>query len=381
MTRTLVLGAGFGGLAVATGLRQSLPEEHEIVLVDERESFAMGLRKLWDIVGIGTIAEGSRSRESLNERGIRFVQEEIVAIDPARRSAVIGGESMDGDHLVVALGARSRPDLVQGLESHGHNAWDIDGVPRLREAFDSLDRGRIVIAIAGAPYRCPPAPYELTMLLDDVLRERGIRNRIELEVSTLAPMLMPNAGLAGSQLIADLLDAKEIGHSVGRGVERIEAGRVIYADAELEFDLLIGIPPDRAPGVVTESGLTGEGEWVEVDRGTLATKHEGVFAIGDINQIKLANGLPMPMAGSFAELQGERVAGAIAAEILGTDPPAPFDGRGACFLEVGTAQAAMVEGEFFAEPEPQVQITEPTTTHAAEKRSFESERLARWFGA
>jgi sulfide:quinone oxidoreductase len=76
-----------------------------------------------------------------------------------------------------------------------------------------------------------------------------------------------------------------------------------------------------------------------------------------------------------------RVAAAIAADAQGGDPPPPFDGRGACFIEMGTAEAALVDGDWYATPEPLVTIAEPAAAHAAEKRLFETERLGRWFGA
>jgi sulfide:quinone oxidoreductase len=104
-----------------------------------------------------------------------------------------------------------------------------------------------------------------------------------------------------------------------------------------------------------------------------------VFAIGDVTQIKLANGLPLPKAGIIAELEGTRVAAAIAAELRGGGAPAPFDGRGHCFLEMGRSSATLIEGEFYAEPEPSVQIRGPSAHNAEEKRLFETERLSRWF--
>lgn len=44
--RTLILGGGFGGIAAGVELRRLQPE-HEVVLVDRKPGFAMGLRKLW----------------------------------------------------------------------------------------------------------------------------------------------------------------------------------------------------------------------------------------------------------------------------------------------------------------------------------------------
>jgi sulfide:quinone oxidoreductase len=226
--------------------------------------------------------------------------------------------------------------------------------------------------IAGVPYTCPPAPYECAFLVDEHLRARGVRERAELVVSTVQPMLLPNAGKEGSAWIAEQLSARGISFHVGNKVERVEPGRVLFADGQLEFDLLIAVPPHRAPEVV--------GDWLQVDPATLATQHERVFALGDVTQIMLANGLPLPKAGVIAEHEGLRVAAAIAADIGGREPPPPFDGRGYCFVEVGASSAALVQGEFFAQPEPRVAITDASAEHAEAKRRFERERLARWFG-
>ena len=118
-----------------------------------------------------------------------------------------------------------------------------------------------------------------------------------------------------------------------------------------------------------------------VDPGTLATGFERVFAVGDVVQIKLANGLPLPKAGVMAEAQAARVAAAIVADVRGEPPPPPFDGTGHCFLETGKHTAALIEGEFFARPEPRVALQGISEAHAEAKRRFESERLDRWFGS
>lgn len=379
-TRTLILGGGFGGLTVATELERLLGRGHEVVLVDRNEHFSMGLRKLWELVGHATVAEGTRSRAVLAKRGIRVLREEILAIDPLAPAATLSGETLAADYLVIALGAVSRPDLVPGLATHGHDVWALAGVPGAAGALAQFDGGRIVVLIAGAPYPCPPAPYECAVHVHEHLRERGLRDRSEIAVATVQPLLMPNAGREGSAWMGDRLTERGIEHRVGVKIEGIEPGRVVLADGELEFDLLICVPPHRAPTVVEASGLTGEGQWIRVDAGTLETSHPRVFAVGDVTQIPLANGLPLPKAGVIAELEGERVAAAIAADVQGSQAPRPFDGHGVCFIELGTASAALVDGDFYAAPEPRVSIAEPSADHAAEKRSFESERLQRWFG-
>lgn len=381
MTRTLILGGGFGGLTVATELKRILGTDHDVVLVDREEHFSMGLRKLWELVGHATIADGSRSRDALGDRGVRVISGEVEAIDATARTAIVDGETIESDFLVIALGAISRPELVSGLAEHGHDVWSVAGVPAATEALAQFDGGRIVVLIAGAPYPCPPAPYECAMHIHEHLRERGLRDRSEIAVSTVQPMLMPNAGRDGSTWMSEQLTLRGIAHQVGSKIERVEPGRVVLAEGELEFDLLFTVPPHRAPAVVKASGLTGDGEWIAVDPGTLATSHANVFAIGDVTQIPLANGLPLPKAGVIAELEGLRVAAAIAAGLRGSEAPPPFDGTGACFIEMGAASATLVQGNWYATPEPLVSIAEPDAAHAAEKRAFESERLERWFGA
>jgi sulfide:quinone oxidoreductase len=381
MKRTLVLGGGFGGIAVATELKRLLGDEHDVVLVDRSEHFSMGLRKLWELVGHATIADGSRSRDALATHGIRVVRDEIEAIDPAARSATVGGEVVRADYLVVALGAVPRPDLIPGLVAHGHDLWSTAGVSGAARALAGLEGGRILVLVAGAPYPCPPAPYECVMHIHESLRARGIREATELSVATVQPMLMPNAGVEGSTWMGERLSERGIAFRTGVKIDRVEQGTLVLDDGELPFDLLVAVPPHRAPDVVVRGGLTGESGWIPVDRATLVTRHDRVYAVGDVTGIVLSSGLPLPKAGVIAELEGLRVAAAIAADASGAAEPEPFAGAASCYVEMGTEIAARMDVKFFAEPAPEIAFVDPSAERAAEKRRFESERLARWFGA
>jgi sulfide:quinone oxidoreductase len=378
--RTLILGGGFGGIAAGVELRRLEPE-HEVVIIDRKPSFAMGLRKLWELVGHAPVADGRRERRLLERHRIEFVEAEIRSVDAAGRSVETSAGAHSADHLVIALGAISRPDLVPGLVEHGHDVWAFAGVAPAARALAELGGGRVVVLVAGAPYPCPPAPYECALHLDEYLRDRGLRDRVELTVCTLQPILMPNAGRAGSDWMAEQLAARAITSRVGTKAELVEAGRVVFADGgEQPFDLLITVPPHRAPDVVSAGGLTGAHGWIAVDPGTLATSYPGVYAVGDVTLIPLPNGMPLPKAGVMAELHGLRVARAIAAEISRAEPPPPFDGRGFCPIELGTRSAARVDGDWYATPEPIVTIDGPSAERADEKAEFEREHLTRWFG-
>jgi sulfide:quinone oxidoreductase len=379
--RTLILGGGFGGIAAAVELRQRLGDDHEIVLVDRKPEFAMGLRKLWELVGHAPVSDGSRPRALLERHGVDVRQVEITAIDAGGRAADTTEGRLEGDHLVIALGAESRPDLVPGLAEHGNDVWAFEGVAGAAEALRAFDGGRLLVLVAGAPYPCPPAPYECSIHLHEHLLARGLRERTELSVATLAPILMPNAGEDGSRWMGRQLDAREIGHRVGAKTERVEAGRVVLQGGdEIPFDLLIAVAPHRPPQVVAASGLTAEHGWIAVDPGTLETSFERVYAVGDVMLVQLPSGLPFPKAGVMAEAEGTRVARAIAAELRGEEEPPPFDGTGYCPVELGPGSAALVQGQWYAEPEPVVTISGVSAAHAADKEAFEREHLTRWFG-
>ncbi|MDP2470315.1 MAG: FAD/NAD(P)-binding oxidoreductase [Candidatus Palauibacterales bacterium] len=380
MARVLVLGGGFGGVSTATQLRRRLADEHEILLIDRSSTFVMGLRKLWDLFGIGSIAQGTRDLRALESQGIRFERREVLEIDPVRRTITTHRGSLEADYLVVALGAEPRPDLVPGLSEHAHNVWAASGVPGLKAALAAFAGGEIVVAIAGMPYPCPPAPFECAMLLEDQLRGRGLRGGFGITVTTPKPILLPNAGAEGSAWLAEQLVGREIGFETGREVKRVEAGVLDWGDARREFDLLIGVPPHRPPRVIADSALAGPGGWVTVDPGTFETGHQDVFAIGDVTKVTLANGLPLPKAGVMADLEGQRVAAAIAARISGAEAPEPFDGRGYCFLEMSASTAALIEGEFYSRPEPRIALADESAEHAQLKHRFEAERLESWFG-
>lgn len=382
MARVLILGAGFGGLTVASELRRLLRgEEHQIQLVDRSEHFTMGLRKLWDVVDIEDYGVGTRSRQLLNRRGIEFLSREVTRIVPERRRVETGLGPLEADYLVIALGAEPRVDLVPGMAENTHNVWSEKALPGLKAALAEIEEGRVAVVIAGLPYTCPPAPYECTMLIDDHLRDRDVRKETAVTVITPAPILLPNAGKVGSDWLAAQLASRDIEYQVGRKVEAFEAGRVVFTDGELQADVIVGVPPHRAPRVVKESGLTGEGEWIAVDPGTFETTWENVFAIGDVMHVGLANGLPLPKAGVMAELEGQRVAAAIAADIRGKSDVAEFDGHGYCFMETSKSEAAMIDASFYARPEPKIELQEPTAKNLEAKHIFEAERLARWFGS
>lgn len=379
MGRVLILGGGFGGVSAASHLRLVAPE-HEVVLVDRATHFVMGFRKNDELAGRASMEAARRPLAALGDRGIQVVHGAATLVDPAARVVEVDGRTLAGDALVAALGAETVPGAVPGLSEYGLNAYDPAVVPRAAETLAAMNSGRLAVGIFGAPYTCPPAPYELALLVSEAARSRGAD--LDISVFTPQPISLPVLGRVGCEVVEARLQAKGIRFIPNAKAERVEAVRVVLAgDGEVPFDLLLAVPPHRCPQVLVDAGLAEPGGWVKVDPRTLETPFAAVWAVGDCTGIPLASGQPLPKAGVLAEAEGRVVAERIAARLGGREPEATFDGRGACFLEVGGGQAMMVSGLFLAEPAPQVELVGPSAELLEEKARYEQERLEAWFGS
>jgi len=377
MKRILILGGGFGGLAAAHTLRRLRPQD-EIILVDQATHFMVGFRKTWKLLGMFGDEAGQQPLSDLTQFGIEVVNGWASAIDPAARAVEVDGRRLEADAVVVALGARLATELVPGFNDHVLNLYAPQTLSATGQALQAFSGGRVGIGIFGLPYKCPPAPYEIALLTNEFFKARGVDAK--LEVFTPQPMSLPILGDAGCNVIESRLAENGITFLPSHKATVVEAGEVVFDNGRRRpYDLLLGVPPHRCPEVVVDSGLAEGGGWVNVNPQTLETAYAGVYAVGDVVEILMANGKPLPKAGVFAEAEGRVVAQRIAATFTGQETDAAFDGRGGCFLEVGDGMAMMVEGEFLAEPQPQVRLTPADPSYFAKKRAFEAEHLNQWF--
>lgn len=378
MKHVLILGGGFGGIATAHKLKEKLGNEVQVTLVDKRPYFMVGFRKSWALIGESPLEDGQKQLETLTKIGVEVRRGTIEKINPQEKSAVVDGETIQADALVVALGAELNPNAVSGFKEHAYNVYDPDDIPRAEKALHEFKGGRLVIGIFGAPYKCSPAPYEMALLIQEKFKKNHVRANIE--VFSPQPKSLPILNAESCSAFEFTLEDHAIKFYPNHKANAIEAGKVIFDDKQIEFDLLLAVPPHRAPQVVRDSGLVGASGWVEIHPRTMQTSFENVYAIGDVTQVMLGNKKPLPKAGLFAELMGETVAERIASIFSGEEPTAIFNGEGGCYLEVGKGKAMMVQGNFFAEPEPLVTLTEASVEYFEEKKKFESERLKKWFG-
>jgi sulfide:quinone oxidoreductase len=386
MTRTVViLGAGTGGLMTARHLFELLPDADRIVVIDRGFDTSLGLSLLW-------VLRGWRRREDVQVRvapsslpGVELVRDEVLAVDPRHRTVKTSTQNIPYDALVIALGSEldiaATPGFADALaDGTAHQFYTLDGAEALRERLQEVEGGRVVVAIAGLPFKCPAAPFEAAMLMADSLRTTADPRAVQVDTFTPDPLPMPVAGPAVGEGLVALLKQQEVGFYPDQVVAEVDPVRreLRFEDGRREgYDVLALVPRHRPPHVVAELGLSQAG-WVPVDRKTLMTELDGVWALGDVSALTLPNGKPLPKASVFAEGEAEVVANGVARHLGLPLPERSFDGRGSCYIEIGGHKAAKGDGYFFEDPAPRVTLYGPSTRFHEEKRAEEAIWLRRW---
>jgi sulfide:quinone oxidoreductase len=373
-TRVVVLGAGFGGLELATVLSDAFGDALDVTLIDKNESFVFGYSKLDVMFGRTTLDAVRLPYRDIAKPGVRFLQETITAIDPKTRRATTDVSVHEADFLVVALGADYDFDATPGLAEGGNEFYSVDGAKRLGELLPTFSQGRALVGVCGAPFKCPPAPSEAALLLHDYLSTRGVRD--DCAISFVIPFGIPIPPSPDtSRALVDAFAERDIEFVPEHRVSSLDPTRrvaVLDDGSELPYDLFLGVPKHRAPDVVLASGLAEDG-YVPVNPKTLETRFPGVYAVGDVATIGV------PKAGVFSEGAARVVAASLIARLQAGDQPGAYDGLGSCYIEFGAGRVGRVDVDFLSGPKPTGTFHEPSTALVAEKQYFGSSRSARWF--
>jgi sulfide:quinone oxidoreductase len=373
--RVVILGAGFGGLELATMLSEAVGDDAAVTLIDQNDSFVFGYSKLDVMFGRATLDQVRLPYRELVKPGVRFLRETVTSIDPEARRVTTGAGVHEADVLVLALGADYDFDATPGLSEAGNEFYSVAGAERLAQLLPDFSRGRAIIGVCGAPFKCPPAPSEAALLLHDYLSVRGVRADCEISIVIPFGTPVPPSPDTSQALVAAFVE---------RGIEFIPSRRIASLDAdrsvallddgtELPFDLFLGVPKHRAPDVVIASGLTEDG-YVPVSSQTLETRFPGVYAVGDVATVGV------PKAGVFAEGAARVVAASLIARLRGAEEPGAYGGKGSCYIEFGAGQIGRVDVDFLSGPKPTGTFREPSVALVEEKREFGSSRRTRWFG-
>jgi sulfide:quinone oxidoreductase len=239
----------------------------------------------------------------------------------------------------------------------------------------TITSGNVIVAVLSEPFKCPPAPCEAAMLLDEYFSGRGVRDNINISVISPWGIPIPASGPA-STAILDRFRERNITWLPNQGVTSIDPATKtahLRDGTTMPYDLFLGVPIHRVPAVVEASGLAVNG-WIPVDKANLSTRFADVYAIGDVTSA------PVPKAGIFAESAARAVAEHLIVKWRNEGTAKPYDGAGSCFIEFGDRTVGRVNVDFLTGPSVVAPFTAPSLQGAAEKGEFASSRRAFWFG-
>jgi sulfide:quinone oxidoreductase len=351
VTRIVILGAGTGGTLAANRLRRRYGDKASIVVVDQDDRHVYQPGLLFVPFGLERPERIVRSRSAQLHHGIEFRIAGVDRVETGDAAVHLAdGSVLHYDVLVVATGARLVPEETEGLE--GPNVFDfytLEGATALRDALARLDRGRLVVNPVELPIKCPVAPLEFCFLADWHLRNRGVRDQIELTYVTSLDAAFTKPVAAAH--LAGLLEAKGIRLESEFATGSVDAatGRLIsWDEREIGFDLLVTIPMHCGAEFVERSpGLGDELGFIPVDPHTLqSTAAPNVFAIGD------ATNVPTSKAGSVTHFEGETLVANIGHHLAGESLEPAFDGHANCFIETGFRKALLIDFDYEREPLP-----------------------------
>lgn len=382
--RVAVIGGGFGGAMSAGTLRRIAPEL-DVTLIDPAPAFLFAPASIDLVFGRTTLESISRSYKILADRGVRVMQAEAKAVDPAKRRIETDKGPVDYDAVVLATGIRLAPDEVEGLgAAENLSLYDRAKLPTLKQRIDTFQGGTIVVSVPTGALRCPPAPYEYALQLAHLIKAKKLKGRVVLLDAWPSPQPDPlEPGLNAA--LGALADTIEYVPQVK--VERVDAKARTVHTAEgdsFEYDLLSLIPPNRATPLVAALGIAGDSDiFAEVDPLTFRSrKHDTVFAIGDVART------PYGRSAGAAAAAGVLCAQAIARILAGKPAAAKPTVETACYPMLAPDSALLLETGFAIEgPEgsaravPKSQAdNNGSAANLQKRRAWEKDLTAKIFG-
>ncbi len=350
--KILVVGGGMGGTILANNLARRLASELRggkaritMLSASDKHMYQPGL--LYLAVGGTTPDELYRDQASLLEPGIEFKVDPVEAFElDQNRVKTKGGATHAYDILVIATGSRPVPEMIPGLAENAETFYTEATALKMFKRLSEFQGGRVVIAV-GVPHKCPMAPLEITFMLHDYFKDRGIRDKVQLHytypvgrVHSLEPVAkwaapeMDRLGIT----YETLFNMKEVD---GRNkVVRSEEG------SEAKYDLLITIPAHKGMEVVEKNKL-GTGGFIPTNKTKLTMEgRNNVYVIGDTTNI------PVSKAGSTVHYQAETLGENLAAIVKLGSPVREHDGKVFCFIEVGKDRATYASFNYTTPPDP-----------------------------
>jgi sulfide:quinone oxidoreductase len=324
MANILVLGGGFGGVVAAEELAKRLGPEHHITLVSRHREFTFFPSLVRLAFGRCQVEDVFYDlRQAMLDRHIGFVQAEVARPNPDERHVIVTHGEVEGkmpyDYLVFALGRRLATESVRGFFEHAHHLLTVGAALKFGEALKNFHQGHAVIGYCHDARLAVPV-YETAFALDQLLKERGERDRVKITIVSPEPL---GSQLGGADVVPALqtaLNEHDIEFRPDFPVNLVTATEVWTGTGQrMAYDLLMLVPPFAGPSEAMYIGITDPNNYVRVDRHMRVSGADRMYAAGD------AVNFLGPKMGHMAVLQGEVVATNLAAEIAERAPEARYD--------------------------------------------------------
>ncbi|MGC8580327.1 MAG: NAD(P)/FAD-dependent oxidoreductase, partial [bacterium] len=305
-----------------------------------------------------------RTQNEVTTKNVKLVIDKAVSIDREKRMITTqSGSQISYDYLVIATGSHPDLEAIPGFKDIGYSFYTKEEALRLRKALTEFNGGRIVIGV-GVPHKCPVAPLEITFMLDDLFRQRNIRDRVEIVYT------YPIGRLHSLKPVADWVpaqfDKRNIKYETFFNVASVDPDKKIVKSlegGEQKFDLFIFVPPHKGAKVIRDSKLGDADGFVPTDKYTLKMRGDDrIYVIGDTTD------LPISKAGSTAHYEADIIVENIIREIDGLPPTQHYDGKVFCFIETSLTEATYVWFDYKTPPKP----TEPSQMLYWYKLAFNS---------
>lgn len=348
----VILGAGTGGTIVANKLNKKLKKTKkpfQLTVIDPSFKHVYQPGFLFTMFKKDKTHSIVKDGKKLLPKNTNMIEEKVKKVETKDKVVITeSGTKVPYDYLVIATGAKLSPEKVDWWDDSLYHYYSPEAADRLSEKIENFREGKIIIAIGEIPYKCPPAPIEGALLLDDYFKKKGIRDKVEIQYCS--PLDRAFSIKTVNEVIEPIMNEKGIEVETFFNVDDVDTEeKVLYSleGSDLDYDLLIMIPPHTGQPFLHESGIAGKSGWVPTDRETLRVQdQENMYALGDTTDI------PTSKAGSTAHYEAPIIAENIYKDIIGDTNLTKYDGHVQCFFLTEFGKSLFIDFNFEHPPKP-----------------------------
>jgi sulfide:quinone oxidoreductase len=385
----LIIGGGFGGLSCARELDDWLDRTNSqvsVAIVEQADRFIIGGTFQRILSGEASEDQFWRNYRDLKFKHVKFVHDRVIGFDVEGNRVLTRSQYLSFRYLVLACGAKSNPGVVPGLEDAAYSICSLEDMKQLKERLRDFNGGTIVMSVPRLPYKCPPAPYEIALIIENMVKKKGVRDLTKLVVISPDPNPVPvnNPGVY-TKCLAD----KNVEFQGSRVLKEVDPVKkiLIYESGEaVHFDILVSAFPITAPSFVQPYCEKG---FIPCDLDSCRTSRENIYACGDAAHMMLGTNPPKPhpKAGGFAYNQGKCIALNLIKHFesnhtLKWSDEAPEKQRWSttCFGDVSLDSGVEIKIDLFnPKTKPSFLVSEPDPKWHKAKINWVDEMVNQWF--